>query len=52
VGEIITGKNVMIAPNSFENFDAPDNSIVNGNPGKIIRKDNPTNHYITFILPE
>lgn len=52
VGEIYIGNNVLIAPNSFVNFDVPDKSIVIGNPGKIIKKDNPTNHYITFILPE
>ena len=50
VGNIIIGKNVLIAPNAFVNFDVPDNSIVIGNPGKIIRKENPTNYYITDIL--
>ena len=52
VGEIKIGKNVLIAPNSFVNFDVPDNSIVIGNPGKIIKKDNPTKYYINDILED
>ena len=52
VGKIGIGNNVLIAPNSFVNFDVPDNSIVIGNPGKIIRKDNPTGNYITNILDD
>ena len=40
------GNNVLIAPNSYVNFDVPDNSIVIGNPGKIIHKDNATEDYI------
>jgi serine O-acetyltransferase len=48
VGNIMIGKNVLIAPNSFVNFDVPDNSIVIGNPAKIVRKDNPTKYYINF----
>lgn len=52
VGKINIGSNVMIAPNSFVNFDVPDNSIVIGNPGKIIQKENPTKNYITNILDE
>jgi serine O-acetyltransferase len=50
VGNISIGKNVLIAPNSFVNFDVPDNSLVIGNPGKIIQKDNPTKLYINNIL--
>lgn len=39
----------MIAPGAFVNFDVPDNSIVIGNPGKIIQRDtNPTSNYIVF----
>ena len=33
VGQITIGSNVLIAPNSFVNFDVPDNAIVIGNPG-------------------
>ena len=50
VGKIIIGNNVLIAPNSFVNFDVPNNSIVIGNPGKIIRKNNPTKNYINNKL--
>ena len=50
VGEIKIGRNVLIAPNSFVNFDVPDNSIVLGNPGKIINRENPTENYIHFVL--
>jgi serine O-acetyltransferase len=46
VGDIEVGPNVLIAPNAFVNFDVPTNSIVIGNPGKIISKDNPTKNYI------
>ena len=49
VGEIRIGNNVLIAPNSFVNFDVPDHSLVIGNPGKIIPKENPTKNYINDI---
>lgn len=49
VGNIKIGSNVLIAPNSFVNFDVPNNCIVIGNPGKIIMKDNPTFGYINNI---
>ena len=46
VGNIQVGPDVMIAPNAFVNFDVPPNSIVIGNPAKIISKENPTKKYI------
>lgn len=46
VGKIKIGNNVMIVPNSFVNFDVPDNSIVIGNPAKIIEKMGATDGYI------
>jgi serine O-acetyltransferase len=52
VGKINIGKNVLIAPNSFVNFDIPDNSLVIGNPAKIFQKVNPTRNYINYVLPE
>lgn len=52
VGDIRIGNKVLIAPNAYVNFDVPDNSIVIGNPGKIIRKSDPTKHYINFVLKE
>jgi len=50
VGKITIGSNVMIAPNTFLNVDVPDNSIVIGNPARIIPKENPTKYYINYIL--
>lgn len=50
VGNIVIGNDVMIASNSFVNFDVPDHSIVVGNPGVIHRKDNATDKYIGFTV--
>lgn len=50
VGNIHIGNDVLIAPNAYVNFDVPDHSIVLGNPGKIIRKDNATESYITMRI--
>lgn len=46
VGHIHIESDVMIAPNSFVNFDVPKHSIVIGNPAKIIHKENATEGYI------
>ena len=46
VGAIEIGNDVMIVGNTFVNMDVPSNSIVIGNPSKIIYKENPTKHYI------
>ncbi len=49
VGGVRIGNNVLIAPNTFVNFDVPDNSIVIGSPGKIIMRDcSPTSKYIIY----
>lgn len=45
VGKIIIGNNVLIAPNSFVNFDVPDDSIVIGNPARIIYKKDASKEY-------
>ncbi|OQB57494.1 MAG: Serine acetyltransferase [Bacteroidetes bacterium ADurb.Bin145] len=50
VRKIIIGNDVLIAPNTFVNFDVPDHSIVIGSPGKIIAKENPTKDYINFTV--
>lgn len=50
VGGITIGSDVLIAPNSFVNFNVPDDSIVIGNPGNIIQRSNPTCNYINNIL--
>ena len=49
VGNIIINDNVLIAPNSYVNFDVPSNSLVMGNPAKIMSKENPTESYINNI---
>lgn len=46
VGKIEIGDNVLIAPGSYVNFDVPSNSIVIGNPGKIISSKEATLGYI------
>ncbi len=50
VGKVNIGSNVLIAPNSFVNFDVPDNSVVLGNPGKIIPKADATEGYINSVI--
>ncbi|MBD8017022.1 serine O-acetyltransferase [Kaistella pullorum] len=50
VGGIRIGKNVLVAPNAYVNFDVPDDSVVIGNPAKIIHKTDATNAYINNIL--
>lgn len=51
VGGVKIGNDVLIAPGAFVNFDVPDNSIVIGNPGKIITRDSsPTAKYIVYKL--
>jgi serine O-acetyltransferase len=50
VGNINIGSDVLIAPNSFVNFDVPDNSMVIGNQAKVIKKENPTEGYILSVL--
>lgn len=46
VGNIKIGNDVLIAPNTFVNFDVPDHSIVIGNPAKIIHRENATEGHI------
>ena len=50
VGNVKIGNNVLIAPNSFVNIDIPDNSVVTGNPAKVINRENATEGYINNIL--
>lgn len=50
VGNIKIGSNVLIAPNSFVNFDVPDHSLVLGNPAKIFQQENPTEGYIISVF--
>lgn len=46
VGNVRIGNDVLIAPNSYINFDVPDHSIVIGNPGIVMPKENATEGYI------
>lgn len=50
VGKITVGDNVLIAPNSFVNCDIPSNSIVIGNPCKIIPNSEATKGYVGFLV--
>ena len=50
VGNIKIGDDVMIAPNSYINFDVPSHSVVIGNPGIIHSKENATKDYIGFCV--
>jgi serine O-acetyltransferase len=50
VGKITIGDDVLIAPNSYVNFDVPPHSIVIGNPGKIISRDNATDGYLEQFM--
>ena len=46
VGNVKIGSDVLIAPLAYVNFDVPDHSIVIGNPGRIIPRENATADYI------
>ncbi len=48
VGNVTIGNDVLIAPNSYVNFDVPDHSVVIGNPGIIHYKENATASYVNF----
>lgn len=50
-GGVRIGDNVLVAPGAFVNFDVPDNSIVIGNPGEIIKRESsPTAKYIVYPI--
>ena len=46
IGNVHIGSDVLIAPNTYVNFDVPDHSIVVGNPGVIYPRENATEGYI------
>lgn len=50
VGNITIGDDVLIAPNSFVNFDVPAHSVVVGNPGVVHHKDDATFGYVNFRI--
>ena len=45
-GGVRIGNDVLIAANSFVDFDVPDHSLVLGNPGVVKHKENATGDYI------
>lgn len=52
VGNIRIGDNVLIASNSFVNQDIPSDSLVIGNPVRIISNNNATKHYVENRINE
>ena len=52
VGKIKIGNDVLIAPGAYVNFDVPDHSIVIGNPGRIIEKENAARGYIASPIED
>ncbi len=52
VGKILIGENVLIAPNSYINFDVPSNSIVSGNPAVVRGEANATEGYVMYPFCE
>jgi len=50
VGNVTVGNNVVVAPNTLVNRDVPDNSMVVGNPAKIIPNKNATESYINYTV--
>ena len=50
VGGITIGDDVMVAPNTFVNFDVPSHSLVIMNHANIIRKENATRYYINNTI--
>lgn len=49
VGKVSIGDDVLIAPNTYVNFDVPSHSVVLGNPGVIHHKDNATEGYLLNV---
>lgn len=49
VGNIHIGNDVLIAPNTFVNFDVPDHSVVVGNPASIHYRENATEGHIPDV---
>jgi len=49
VGNITIGDDVLIAPNTFVNFDVPSHSIVIGNPATIHYRENATEGHLGWV---
>ena len=52
VGEITIGDDVIIAPNTYVNFDVPSHSVVLGSPGVIHAKEHATAGYMYNSIEE
>lgn len=52
VGNITIGDDVLIAPNTFVNFDVPSHSVVIGNPATIHHRDNATEGHLGIVEGE
>lgn len=52
VGNVNIGDDVIIAPNTFVNFDVPSHSIVIGNPASIHHKENATQGHLGRLKDE
>ena len=50
VGKITIGDDVLIAPNSYINFDVPAHSVVSGNPATVVSRENATDGYINNVV--
>ena len=50
VGNIHIGDDVLIAPNSYVNFDVPNHSVVIGNPAVIHSRKNATEGYVNYLV--
>lgn len=49
VGKITIGDDVLIAPNTFVNFDVPSHSVVIGNPATIHHRENATEGHLGYL---
>ncbi len=49
VGKITIGDDVLIAPNTFVNFDVPSHSVVVGSPGVIHHRDFATEGHLGIV---
>ncbi len=52
VGKITIGDDALIAPGAFVNFDVPPNSVVLGNPGKIVSQTGSVGYINNIVDPE
>ena len=50
VGKIEIGNDVLIAPNTYVNFNVPSHSIVIGSPGVINPNEKATEGYVNFCV--